>query len=122
MTDTSTTNALSANKGNVLSSNIALLSFRMSNSIGAGVITSTDTMTLTKNGYLYIGVTDANGSAMTDGNVLIDFNNGANLYSRTVSNGMVSLQVTSTGTFFLRIFYHKNGIFKGSMIGRVTVS
>ena len=121
LTDTSTTNALSANKGNVLSDNVAILAFRSSNSTGGGVFTAPDSLTMSKNGYLYLSVTNANGNALS-GTLLIDFNNGANIYTRTLSSGMASLQITSTGTFLIRVFYHNNGLFKGSMMGKVTVS
>ena len=119
--------ALSAYQGKVLNdskankTDVVNLAFYISNSINSGTISGPEIISISKGGYLYIGCTDANGN-IKEGNVLIHFNNGANIYNRTLSNGMASLQLNNTGTFNIIIFYHENGHFKASMFGRVTVT
>lgn len=102
-------------------SSIPNLAFHTGSTLGTGIVASPHAMTHSKNGYIYISCTDQNGNAMS-GNLVISWNNGASVYSRTLSGGMASLQVTATGTYNIQVWYHNGGKFSASMMGRTTVS
>ena len=127
LTTGGTANALSAEQGKALNDNkadktsVVNMKFLVGNGLGSGTVGVPEAMTHSKNGYLYIGCSDENGNALS-GTVLIDFNKSASLYKRTLSNGVVSLQLTNTGTYWIKAWYHKDGEFKASIIGITTVS
>ena len=105
-------------------SNTVIMSFRGGSSIQSAIIDPSG-VTVVKGNSIYIGCTDANGTAKTGGNVFIIVqtpNGGNHIGPKTVSNGIASATINyDAGTYYIIASYFYSNQSLGSMVAKLTV-